>query len=184
MITVAICVGHSRSGDRGAVSFDGYSEHAFNTDVAKLVQRALPAQYKGVIFNKYAGNGYAAAMTDVAAQCRAVKAAIAVELHFNSAGPVANGNEWLYWHSSANGRELAAAFETEFTKEFPNSRKRGIKPINAADRGALFLKLTPCPALICEPFFGSNKAESAQYGANKQALANAYAAAIDRYFTK
>lgn len=184
MITVAICVGHSRAGDRGAVAVDGYNEHSFNSDVAKLLKGALSTEYEAVVFDKYAGAGYATAMADVAAKCHSVKAAIAIELHFNSAGPVANGHEWLYWHSSANGRELASAFDTEFTKAFPHSRKRGIKPINAASRGSLFLKGTPCPALICEPFFGSNKAESAYYANHKATLAAVYAAAIDRYFTK
>jgi N-acetylmuramoyl-L-alanine amidase len=120
----------------------------------------------------------------VGIQCAKIKADCAVELHFNSAGPFAEGHEWLYWSRSTLGKVLAEAFDFCFRKRFPERVARGVKPLGLDNRGALFLRLTPCPAAILEPFFGSNKNETEFFGANQKALAETYADAIDAFFAK
>ena len=180
---IAICVGHSRKiGER----YDGgaYSnaleinERDFNLKVAvklsaELTRRGIPSK----IFDHYAGNGYGYAMTDAAEQVKKAQATMAIELHFNSASPSATGHEWLYWHSSTNGKAIAEKFESEFKKVFPSIKARGIKPIRKTDRGGKFLELTHCPAIIVEPFFGSNEDDCEAISID--GLATIYANAIE-----
>jgi hypothetical protein len=65
-----------------------------------------------------------------------------------------------------------------FAKAFPEQRNRGLKSIDAADRGGLFLRKSHCPALICEPFFGSNAKDTAFFSARMEELAVVYAAGV------
>lgn len=176
---VAVCIGHSRKGDSGALNTDGVTERAFNRQVGKELCAAL--QRKGLfvtLFDDYPVNGYSAAMSWVGAQCKLVKADVAIELHFNSAGPFAKGHEWLYWHRSVKGKQLAESFDRSFRKHFPAAVARGAKPCGLDNRGSLFLRLTPCPSVILEPFFGSSKEETAFYTANRSKLVEAYADAL------
>lgn len=180
--TVAVCVGHSRKGDKGAVNTAGVSEYDFNRRVGVSLCAMLESKgYDAVLFDSYAGNGYASAMRWVGEQCRLIKATCAVELHFNSAGPFAEGHEWLYWGRSASSKRLAESFDSCFRKRFPAARARGAKHLGLDDRGSLFLRLTPCPAVILEPFFGSNKAETDFFSTRHAALAESYTDAIDGY---
>lgn len=180
---IAICVGHSRKiGGR----YDGgaYSPHLkinerdFNLKVAhklsaNLTRKGIPSK----IFDEYAGGGYGSAMADVAMQVRAAQAFFAIELHFNSASPTANGHEWLHWHSSISGADIAKKFESEFRKAFPSIKARGIKSITKKDRGGKFLELTHCPAIILEPFFGSHEDDCEDISI--EGLATAYCNAIN-----
>lgn len=180
---IAICIGHSRKiGDR----YDGgaYSEHLkinerdFNLKVASELQKLLADKRIGSkIYSDYKGSGYGTAIFNVANQIRMARATFAIELHFNSASTEANGHEWLYWHSSLIGRRIAEKFHDAFVKEFPSIKSRGIKAIQKQDRGGKFLELTHCPAVILEPFFGSNLQDCSKI--NVEGIAKAYAEAIE-----
>jgi len=179
---IAICIGHSRkiSGryDGGAYSeYLKISERDFNLKVAtklsaELTRKGIPSK----IFDHYAGNGYGYAMADIAEQVKKAQATLAIELHFNSATPSATGHEWLYWHSSVKGKAIAEKFNDCFSKNFPNIKARGLKPIKKTDRGGKFLELTHCPAIIVEPFFGSNEDDCKQV--NPDNIAETYAKAL------
>jgi len=179
---IAICIGHSRKigsrYDGGAYSPHlGINERDFNLKLAsklsaKLTCRGIPSK----IFDHYDGRGYGSAMADVARQVKNAGCTVAIELHFNSATPSANGHEWLYWHSSVKGKAIAEKFERCFSRLFPGSRSRGVKPITRNDRGGKFLELTHCPAIILEPFFGSNEADCERITIDT--LAEAYANAL------
>jgi len=181
---IAICIGHSRkiSGryDGGAYSVPlKISERDFNLKVATELQKILAdRKISSKIFSDYAGSGYGTAMFNVANQVRMARATFAIELHFNSASPEASGHEWLYWHSSLLGRRIAQKFNDEFSKVFPKIKARGLKSIMKQDRGGKFLELTHCPAVILEPFFGSNAQDCAKI--NPDQLAVAYANAIEK----
>ena len=181
---IAVCVGHSRQGDRsGAVNTAGVSEHTYNSKVGSILVRILNERgYTAVLLDKYPRTGYTAATRWVGDECARLKADLAVELHFNSAGPFAEGHEWLYWHKSTLGRKCAQAFMDTFAAAFPQAKSRGVVAINHGDRGDGFLYRPPCPAVICEPFFGSSKAETKLYGDKQLAVAQAYAEAIDLVF--
>lgn len=181
---IAICVGHSRkiSGryDGGAYSVPlKINERDFNLKVASELSDKLAARnIRSKIIDQYGGNGYGSAMADVARQVKEIEASLAIELHFNSASPEANGHEWLYWHSSEIGQKIASKFDAEFSKAFPSIKKRGLKPITKKDRGGKFLELTHCPAVILEPFFGSSAQDCAKI--NIEGIAEAYAKAIQQ----
>jgi len=180
---IAICIGHSR---RIGSRYDGgawsdslqINERDFNLNVADKLQKLLAEKkIASKIFSEYNGNGYGTAMFDVANKIRMARATFAIELHFNSSEPEANGHEWLYWHSSLLGKRIAQKFEDAFSKLFPNIKARGIKAIQKQDRGGKFLELTHCPAVILEPFFGSNVQDCSKI--NVERIAEAYAKAID-----
>lgn len=176
---VAICVGHSRSGDDGAENVDGVTEWDFNQPLAKRVCELLQeAGHDTALMDKYEGTSYSSAMLWLAQHLKEIKADVAVELHFNSAGPMATGYEFLHWFCSPKGLTLASKVAASFAKFFPTQKNRGLKAINAVDRGGLFLRKTHCPAIICEPFFGSNEKDSEFFSAHREELARAYAEGI------
>jgi N-acetylmuramoyl-L-alanine amidase len=117
-------------------------------------------------------------MRYVADECRRLRAAAAIELHFNSGPPTARGHEWLYWHSSSKARSLAEGLRAEFEADFPELPARGAKARSPADRGAAFLRLVPCPAVIAEPFFGSNADDWTWAAAHRPQMALAMARAL------
>ncbi|MFZ9938216.1 MAG: N-acetylmuramoyl-L-alanine amidase [Luteolibacter sp.] len=160
---IALCVGHSRElagrRDGGAVSVGGISEWEYNAALAPLIAGHLERYgIRSVIVEHYQGHGYTAAMRWLAEHLRDLDVAAALELHFNAAGPTARGHEWLHWHSSRRARALAVGLDYEMRLQVPPAMlpARGPKPRTPSDRGAEFLRLTHCPAVIAEPFFGSN----------------------------
>lgn len=157
---LGLCVGHSRwttgKVEGGAISVGNVSEYAYNSDLAARIQILLAkAGVESKIFNKYEGNGYTTAMRWLAEKLKDAGVTQALELHFNSAGPSATGHEWLHYPSSVKGKALATALDKNFDQLLPEIKSRGVKSPEAG-RGDAFLKLTHCPAVICEPFFGSN----------------------------
>jgi N-acetylmuramoyl-L-alanine amidase len=180
---IALCIGHSRlvnsRPEGGAVSTGGKSEWEYNCGLALMVQGLLnTAGIKSKVYNLYHGDGYGAAQRWLAATLKADKATLAVELHFNAAGPTATGHEWLYWESSKNGKALAGAIDGKMRANVPELTARGIKPKTSADRGAEFLRGTHCPACIAEPFFGSNASDWQIATSKKMAIAESIAAGI------
>jgi hypothetical protein len=184
--TIAICVGHSRrlatgQPEGGAWTHDGAtSEWRFWHGVAPMVSRALRSGHglRAVIVDDYGARGYTEAMRWLGGELRALGSIrLAVELHFNAASATANGHEWLHWPGSANGRRLATQMHLAMGEAFPGIRARGVKtPI--AGRGDGFLRWTPCPAVIAEPFFGSNRADWRHVGWQQERLAGALAAGL------
>jgi N-acetylmuramoyl-L-alanine amidase len=165
---VALCVGHSRlvgtRAEGGARSVTGVSEWEYNSKLARLIAEELHDKHgiSALVIDLYQGGSYGSAMAWVGATLRHEgDIALAVELHFNAADGKARGHEWLHWHSSPKGKVAATLLHLAFTADFPPSRitTRGVKPKDASDRGAAFLKETPCPAVIAEPFFGDNAAD-------------------------
>ena len=161
--TIAICVGHSRPvngrPEGGAVSIGQITEWEYNSTLARLIAADLERyRIKSVIVDHYkGGGGYGTAMRWLAAHLEDLGVDAAIELHFNSGPAAARGHEWLHWHSSGTGKALADNLDTEMRLQLPPSilPARGLKP-RGTGRGAEFLRLTHCPAVIAEPFFGSN----------------------------
>lgn len=151
---IALCLGHGRSGDEGAESVDKTSEEDYNLVVLERVASELRRLGHDVItITYYEGNGYNQAMTWLAKILLAKKATAAIEFHFNSGGGK-GGHEFLHWEESRRGVQLAKALLRSFDESFPMQPSRGLKRRSGRDRGALFLSLTHCPAVIAEPFFG------------------------------
>lgn len=189
---VILAIGHSRIVNNrvegGAVSVGGISEHAYWSDVAPMVEKYLEDVRQPVqIIDSYQGAGYTEAMIWLGNQCRSLNALCVVELHFNSASPSANGHEWPYWQKSMRSLSLASALDCAFNEEFSGRiRARGVKPRikpstaaeRANNRGWQFTYYTPCPAVIAEPFFGSNESDWEIAVEHKQRVAAAIACGI------
>jgi N-acetylmuramoyl-L-alanine amidase len=179
---IGICVGHSRKGDSGASSLTGASEWTYNQKVAEILRLELEKNnINSVVFTKYDGTGYAGAMTWLCAQLGLLKVDFAVELHFNSADTgAARGFEFLYWRTSKKGQAIASVFQQTFKKKFPENLSRGTKGLSKEDRGGLFVRLPSMPAVILEPFFGSNTREWEIFGSEygQKLLGETYAEAI------
>lgn len=184
---IAICIGHSRLGydgkrDGGAVSCaPELQEWDYNRHLACLIAERLHDAH-GItvtIVGTYEGTGYRGAMRWLAARLESLGVKLAVELHFNSAeSPQARGHEWLHWHASPAGRGLAAELHNHFSLAMTGIPARGVKAVGHGQRGAEFLRLTHCPAVICEPFFGSSSEDWDYARTNPGVLADAMAAGL------
>tara|TARA_B100001063_G_scaffold3519_1_gene2571 strand:+ start:835 stop:1488 length:654 start_codon:yes stop_codon:yes gene_type:complete len=181
---VAICVGHSRIGDKGATSVGGVDEWSYNKKVADLLKSHLRHQgVQSVVFDDYPSESYSGAMDWLGQSVAKEKCDIAVELHFNSfSSSEAEGYEYLHYHTSDNGRRLAECFRKAHSETFDVQSDRGVKAKNSHGRGGGFLRSVPPPAVICEPFFGSCPKEWVLFDSKHSLLADVYAQAIVSYF--
>lgn len=179
---LAICVGHSRYNDLGAVACDDETpEWAYNLKVAKAFEEALSVP--SVVIAEYTGSGYSEAMSNLCETLSQLGVDAALELHFNAASPSAHGTEMLYWRNSASSKELAQCLQDSVLHTF-NTRDRGIKAKSTGDRGAKFLRETPCPAVIVEPFFGSNEEDWENFKDRHDELGQALAEGFTKYHEK
>lgn len=181
---IAICVGHSRPGDRGAVSVGGITEWEYNRLLAALmISRLRELDMPAMIVERYEGITYGRAMRALGQYLRAHQVTLAVELHFNSFDdPESNGHEWLYWHNSGDGLRLATALERSTNRMFPGNKRRGLIPVTSRKTdGAGFLMETSCPAVVCEPFFGTNPREWKLMAEKQCILADGLVAGLERY---
>ena len=176
---IALCVGHSRRGDKGAVSCGNVSEWEYNRTVAGFTKTHLAdAGVESVIYSVYPRSSYGGAINWLSQKLRVDGIDAAVELHFNSAHPSAHGYEYLHWGTSTRGKALATSLHAAHHAAMPDQRDRGVKGKGRRDRGSYFLRKTHCPAIIAEPFFGSNPQEWANWEDAQERLARIYAAGI------
>lgn len=173
-LLIALCVGHSRSGDSGAVALNGVSEHSFYSGeyVEELAAILRLAGFDVVIIDEYEGSSYGSAMAWLAAELKTLGVDFAVELHFNSASETAEGFEFMHWHLSKKGVIAAVAMQNKFAELAPDNKNRNVEPLGdeAHERGVLFASLTHCPAVIAEPHFGSFAKEVLQFMSNAEAI--------------
>lgn len=152
------------------------TEWHYNAEVARLLDIALERRgIDAIIVDDYERTAYGSAIRRCAQILRGEGVTHALELHFNSAGPSATGAEWLHWHSSSGGKRLAEAVRAGYRSVWPDMADRGTKGRNRGQRGSTFLRLTHCPAIICEPFFGSNEDDWWRFSNAQERLAHAYA---------
>jgi N-acetylmuramoyl-L-alanine amidase len=185
---VAICVGHSRKingrTEGGAVAVDGTQEWAYNNELAGMIWRELRyADINCFVVDEYHGTGYTDAMKWLASHLDGRGAKLAIELHFNASSGGARGHEWLHWGSSLKSQTFAEALHDSFKASFPAAKDRGVKGKSVSDRGAEFLRLTKCPAVIAEPGFGDNTEDWRMLTQSKDEVAKAIANGIIHYLT-
>lgn len=170
----ALVVGHTPDAP-GAVSVADVTEFAFNSSLAPAVADAVTACDVQIVYrgrpNDYWG---------LPRKVNATGADFAIELHFNAASPAAHGTETLYASTSQAGMALAMVVHQEVLSALA-LRDRGIRPRTPEDRGGRFLWGTVMPAVIAEPFFGSNEVDWVRAISLREGLIRAYAHAIDRY---
>lgn len=178
---VAIYVGHTPKGDKGAYSKHlGLSEYDYNIKVAnelKAINVNLYDIFTHTIQNYYDRQVHMAKTTK--------PYDVVIELHFNAAGETANGTESLYFYSSKKGKELSRILSKNVSEKF-GTKIRGVEGtkalVNKNDRGYWFVKLSTPVAVIFEPFFGSNE-ESLKFS-NPRDLAEVIDKSIVEYSLK
>ena len=181
---VGICVGHSRPNDAGALSVTGVNEWLYNVRLGALLKKNLYDEgVSSILYDEYEGSSYGSAMRWLSNKMAEDNVTVAIELHFNSASPTAEGCEMLYYHNSTQGKRLATMLQREVIVEY-NTKNRGIKPMQRFSRGGGFLVKTKCPAVICEPFFGSNEREWRMFSTSRSLLARVYARGIKNFLSK
>ena len=181
---VAICIGHSRIGDKGARSVGGISEWVYNSEVAVLLAKQLKQRgIASVIIDDYPSESYSGAMRWLSKEVDKINADVAIELHFNSfSSSSAEGYEYLYYAGSAEGKRLALCIHKAHQSKSVAQKDRGAKPIERKDRGGHFVTMVKPPAVICEPFFGSSPKEWVLLGQKPAVVADIYATGIFNYF--
>jgi N-acetylmuramoyl-L-alanine amidase len=70
-------------------------------------------------------------------------------------------------------------FHDSFAEDFPGIKSRGLKPLTVGSRGSEFVRLTHCPAILTEPFFGTNHIDCSQITAIR--VAESYSKAILKF---
>ncbi len=175
----ALIVGHSK-GDGGAVSWDRKTnEYQFNDALASKILGLVRPEICGVTLLHRVG-GYA----KLPGRVNATGADFAVEMHFNDDGAPhpgkASGTEVLYFHRSEKGRLLAWVLQQKLVEAL-HLPDRKTKPQRQDGRGGYLLYHTAMPCVIAEPFFGDNEGDFTRATILNDALAAAYARAIECY---
>ncbi len=178
---LAIVIGHSPEGDRGALgitppfptqSLQGKSEYYWNKDLAERM--AAKARARGIrteIFHRLRNGG--PGIREAYRQAKAWNPLASVELHFNSADTPARGTETLYgvqqskpWAQSLQDKMVAL-----YNRQ--GRQNRGIKDAVALGRGVQSLTTAVQPSALIEPFFAHVTDDATLGFALKDGLADA-----------
>lgn len=177
---LGIVVGHNARA-RGAVRVtDGISEYDWNGELAAMIQAHDPASVR--VFRRQAGGGYSREIDRVYAETDQWGADMTMELHFNgSVNPKANG--CLMLSSGTRGSmALATSLGAKCSAAIGN-RNRGVKIVKRGERGGRSLWQGRAPAVLTEPYFGSNAAECLPAQISMDELAEAHFRAAVRFMT-
>ena len=174
---IAIVIGHN-SRAQGAVRVtDGRTEFDWNGELAELIRSHDPAAIK--IFRRERGGGYSAEIDRVYAAVDAWGANCSIELHFNgSVNPRANGG--LTLSSGTKGSMALARAVQKHSVAALGVADRGVQIRKRHERGGRSLWQGKAPAIMTEPYFGSNAHECQRAQQHMDELAEAvYRGAIE-----
>ncbi|MEM9399979.1 MAG: N-acetylmuramoyl-L-alanine amidase [Verrucomicrobiota bacterium] len=195
MLKLAVIIGHNaQQPGATAVAPVSESEYPFNVKIADLMVRLAEAfgieikkierPYLGPYrrFGVATGN-YTKEVKTAYQECDAWGADISTELHFNAAGPTARGSEVLA-SGSTNSMEFARLTQKGLVKAYNRQGRhdRGVKPRSPKERGGISLHSGKAPAILVEPFFGSNDEDCAlTNNLGAEGLAKIYLTAAQEY---
>jgi len=192
MLKVAVIVGHN-SVKQGAINLDGESEYSFNNDVAEQIKiisenyddidiKIFYREYKEEYFDSKGNYLTGKEIREVYNRVDEWGPDLSMELHFNSSSnPKHLGTEVL-----SSGSKKSLLFADIVCKKLykcfnrkGRKGRRGVK-IKKKGRGSISLLAGKAPAILTEPFFGSNQYDCMY--ADKTELAKAYFEGIVEYF--
>ena len=163
---VAIIIGHAHD-RRGADSVWLEPEFDYNTDVANYLKELAPCMYH-IFFHSGYKKGYSAMIKATANRINQGDFDLVIELHYNmAASSTANGCMFLYHYNSKKGKEWAEKL-SKGVSSVMDVKNLGAKPLKSTDNGYLAVTYPNPPALIAEPFFGSNKSDSQKFDEEKE----------------
>lgn len=173
---LAIVVGHMKAA-KGANSVAPLRmfEYDYNNEIAQLMFRAAKAEGIEVVIFHRDGVGVAGIGKAVDNWISKTDIGCSIELHFNAANRLARGSEVLYDSDPAGGKDLAEIALAEVYKVFKREGKqrRGVKLLEAGDRGHYNLQVIHRPAILVEPAFGDNAEDAKLLADLKQPYAEA-----------
>jgi len=179
---ITIARGHPVN--EGADGWGKINETDYNRRVAHLLEQTLTERGWDVYNHNHTVSGYTSRINEwIDEAYRNTRGMLAmVELHCNAYDGSARGHEFLY-NASPN---FARSFADHFQRAFPNSVARGEKGIRqrSSGDGSYFLRKSPVPAVIAEPFFIDNASEYTFFTQpqNVDKYVKALADAIEEYF--
>lgn len=170
MNKIAIVIGHNARAQGAVRCTDGRTEFDWNGELAGLIRSHDETGVR--VFRREAGGGYPAEIDRVYRETDLWGALCTVELHFNgSANPQANG--CLMLSSGTRGSmRLASAMQGGCVSALGNA-DRGVRVIGRRDRGGRSLWQGRAPAVLIEPYFGSNAQECVTAQTHMDELAEA-----------
>lgn len=147
MSNIALIIGHDMNSG-GAVTVNGVNEYSTWFTYLNTILTFLPQGNQYKVFERR--NGLEKLVRDV----NDYRADIAISFHFNSSSnSKANGFEVL-----SSGYPSSMMLSRAFLDGYKTSiRNRGIKVRKLGEDGGYFLNKTNMPAILLEPFFGSNR---------------------------
>lgn len=166
---IALVVGHNERAQGAVRATDGRTEFDWNGDLAQLVHEIEP-RYTRVFWRTPEG-GYSREIDRVYAEVNAWGADCSLELHFNAATPAATGCETL--SSGTRGSLALARLVQRYTLDVLPIPDRGVKVRGRTERGGRSLWAGRPPAIMTEPYFGSNRRDCALADDYKSMLAEA-----------
>lgn len=172
---IAIVVGHNSRAKGAARVTDGVQEYDWNAELAEAIRDHDPANIK--IFRRQAGLGYSREIDKVYREVDKWGADCSLELHFNaSASASATGCLML---SSGTPRSLALARRVQAeclrVLDIPDL---GVKVRKRHERGGRSLWQGRAPAVLTEPYMGSNRGDCMRADSAFDQLAEAHYRAV------
>ena len=173
---VALIIGHDKQDGGAARCTDGMQEYEWNRDLASRIWQCDPTVFE--IFLIDPSLGYSASIRDVYDRVDAWGCDLSIELHFNAASASATGTE-TFSSGSAGSLKFANAIQGTMVETL-GLRDRGVKIRNRATKGRGYLSLVSgrAPAVLIEPYFGSNPSDCLRANERKQELAEAIYRAV------
>lgn len=174
---IALVVGHNPTAQGAVRASDGRTEYDWNGALAAAVMVQQPGMYR--IFRRTPGAGEIGRCYEAV---NAWGADAAVELHFNgAAASTATGTETLT-SGTRNSLRFAGLMQAAMVGAL-GLRNRGLitLPTRNSGRGATSLWSARAPAILIEPYFGSNKADCAAADRHYSALVRAIHGACVAY---
>lgn len=180
---IAIVIGHSAS-SKGAVNTDGVAEFTWNTRLAEQLEQQF--EERGVecrIFRRRPGR-YNTVVPALAQEVNRWGCDLVVALHFNaSTDSDVAGAMALHWPGSVDGRHMADRLARAVSSAVGNQNLGKRAQAESWSGAQLWiLSETDAPAVILEPYFGSNASDTRLARAALEAgvLADAIATTIGR----
>lgn len=178
MTKIALVVGRNARSQGAVRVTDKRSEYDWMGDLAAQILAANPARYR--VFRRPAGVGYTREIAQVYAEVDAWGPAGSIELHFNAAeARTATSTETLT-SGTKGSRRLAALVQSAMVNAL-GLRDRGLQVRDRNARGGESLWAGRAPAVLIEPYFGSNSGDCAAADRNFHQLAQGINAACTEF---
>ena len=185
MKNVAVVIGHTMNRP-GANSYNNFIEREWYFNKSVMLEMMVLEQFD-ICYDVYMHyeDDYVERIEQLVDRMEEYgrKYDLVIEMHYNSSSnEEAGGCECLFYHTNEDTKRFSEIFCKNISEQF-HVRNRGARPIKRkAQRGGRFIIETPYPAVILEPFFGSNKLEVLGFFLNQDKLAKSYHETICEYF--